>query len=241
MEKYDLTYFEKELAGYGLVLTDVQKNRFIRYYELLTEWNRKINLTAITEFDDVIRKHFLDSLYYCRVPELPETGKMIDVGTGAGFPGIPLAIVFPDIQVTLLDSLQKRVSFLETCKTELELDNIVPIHARAEDAARDPSFREKFDCVVSRAVAAMPVLCEYCIPFVKTGGVFVSYKSLKGEQEAKEAEKAIHVLGGETEKICFMTLADTEEERSLIIIRKKDQTPGRYPRKSGTPAKKPIV
>lgn len=237
---YDLNYFENELAKMNLVLSEDQKYRFIKYYELLTEWNQKINLTAITAFDEVIRKHFLDSLYFFKLPDIFGGGTMIDVGTGAGFPGIPVAIVCPEIKVTLLDSLKKRVDFLTLCGTELALNNIEPVHARAEDAARDPSFREQYDWAVSRAVASLPVLCEYCLPFVKKGGAFVSYKSLKAEQEVKEAEKAIRLLGGDVERITHMKLADIGEERNLVLIRKNGQTPEKYPRKSGIPSKKPI-
>ena len=241
LNDYDLTCFDTELAGMGIVLSDDQKDRFIKYYELLTEWNQKINLTAITAFDDVIRKHFLDSLYFLNLPGLSRSGKMIDVGTGAGFPGIPIAIVCPDMRITLLDSLRKRTDFLALCRDELSLGNMEPVHTRAEDGARDPFHREKYDFAVSRAVASLPVLCEYCIPFVKKGGAFISYKSLKADQEVKDSEKAVHLLGGEIEHISHLKLAGTDEERNLIVIRKTGDTPKKYPRKSGMPSKKPII
>ena len=235
-----LETLRKSLQDMGQDLTEKQEKQFLMYYELLVEWNRKINLTAITEFEEVSAKHFLDSLLLYRVPEVRLTGSLIDIGTGAGFPGIPLSIMNPELHVTLLDSLRKRVSFLEICCRELGLQNTAAVHARAEDAARNPDMREQYDFAVSRAVAALPVLSEYCLPFVKMGGYFIAYKSQKAAQEMNEAAGALDILGGEILTDKKMILPGTDAERTLIVIRKKKTTPAGYPRKAGIPEKKPL-
>ena len=250
--KYDLTSFREDLEELHIHLTEEQEERFLSFYELLVEWNEVMNLTAITEFDEVIKKHFVDSLSLVKaVPELEEkflSGKasarkhltLIDVGTGAGFPGIPLKIAFPELQITLLDSLQKRVNFLNTVIQELSLTGIEAVHGRAEDLARPGKLREQFDLCVSRAVANLSTLSEYCIPFVKKGGYFISYKSGGSEAEAAAAGTAVRILGGEKPETVSFLLPGTDIGRNFYVIRKKAPTPAKYPRKAGLPAKEPI-
>lgn len=223
----------------GISLTDRQAEQFIRYYQLLTEWNSFMNLTAITEFEEVVVKHFADSVSLsAHLPLHKES--VIDIGTGAGFPGIPLKILYPDISLTLLDSLNKRIRFLDTVIEELGLPGVTTIHGRAEDFAKPGKLREKFDLAVSRAVANLATLSEYCLPYVKTGGLFVAYKTDKSIDEITAAKKAVDLLGGTIEKQTEFSLADTEIGRSLIFIRKQRNTPAKFPRKSGLPAKEPL-
>lgn len=233
----------EELAAFHLQLTEEQLKKFYRYFELLEEKNKVMNLTAITEECEVVTKHFVDSLSLARVfPEL-ESGRefsVIDVGTGAGFPGIPLKIVYPNLQVTLLDSLKKRVCFLQEVCGQLELEEISAVHGRAEDFGRDKRFREAFDLCVSRAVANLATLSEYCLPFVKIGGLFVSYKSEDVGEEVKGAESAIKQLGGEIKSIQSFKLPKTDMGRSLIVIEKVRKLSGKYPRKAGIPSKEPL-
>ena len=237
---YDLSFFIRGLKSLGLVLSDKQLEQFVSYYELLTEWNSFMNLTAITEFEEVVQKHFLDSLSLVKACKL-EKQNLIDVGTGAGFPGIPLKLVFPALHVTLLDSLNKRIQFLNEVIQRLGLTDIDTVHGRAEDFAKPESLREQYDICVSRAVANMTILSEYCIPFVKKGGIFVSYKSEKLFEEKKEAEKAISILGGCVEKEMKFSLPDSDICRILFVIRKVESSPKKYPRKAGLPAKEPLV
>ncbi|MDO4267011.1 MAG: 16S rRNA (guanine(527)-N(7))-methyltransferase RsmG [Eubacteriales bacterium] len=224
----------------GISLSDIQSEQFYQYYKLLIQWNKVMNLTAITELEDVVSKHFIDSMALVKAVEVKEGCRLIDVGTGAGFPGIPLKILFPGLQVTLLDSLNKRINFLNTVTDQLGLSGTETIHGRAEDFGRNPKYREAFDLCVSRAVANTATLSEYCLPFVKQGGYFIPYKSGKIEQELEEGKKAVEVLGGEIEEVIRFMLAGADADRSLVKIIKKKKTPGRFPRKAGMPSKEPI-
>lgn len=243
MEKYyDMTSLQNFLRDCGVILTSRQEVQFIQYYELLTEWNSFMNLTAITEFQEVVRKHFIDSLSVLKaVPNLYNSSCcVIDVGTGAGFPGIPLKIVSPGLKVTLLDSLNKRVDFLKKVISVLQLHDICAVHGRAEDYARTGRMREAFDFCVSRAVANLATLSEYCLPFVKKSGYFISYKSEKIAEEFDNAKRAIYVLGGRYEKKVEFYLPDSDDYRNLFIIKKEKETPLKFPRKAGIPSKEPI-
>ncbi|MBQ7359453.1 MAG: 16S rRNA (guanine(527)-N(7))-methyltransferase RsmG [Lachnospiraceae bacterium] len=241
MSTYNTTQFEKDLKELGIQLTDTQMDQFMKYYELLVEWNSFMNLTGITEFEEVMKKHFIDSLSLIKAVDLNESLSVIDVGTGAGFPGLPLKIAFPNLKVTLLDSLAKRIKFLDEVILQLGLTDIETIHGRAEDFAKPDKIREKFDISVSRAVANMTTLSEYCLPFVKEGGRFVSYKSEKLVEELQTASKAISILGGQVETQVEFTLPDSDIYRNLFVIKKVKKTPGKYPRKAGLPAKEPLV
>lgn len=232
--------FDNELEKMNIRLTDDQKSQFDLYYELLIEWNRVMNLTGITDYDEVNLKHFTDSLTISRIIDTAQINTLIDVGTGAGFPGIPIKIAFPHIKVYLLDSLNKRIKFLNEVIKKLGLKNIYAFHGRAEDFAKDRQYREKFDVCVSRAVANLSTLSEYCIPFVKTGGYFVSYKGGDSDEEVVRSENAITLLGGEIENTDRFFLPDTDMGRTLIKIRKRKSTPNRYPRKAGIPSKEPL-
>lgn len=238
---HDMTILEKGCTALGITLNETQKEQFLQYYELLVEWNEVMNLTAITEFDEVLSKHFVDSLSIIKGLDMEKIETCIDVGTGAGFPGIPIKIAFPHIQVTLLDSLNKRLKFLNEVILKLGLDDIETVHGRAEDGARRPEYREQFDLSVTRAVAKISVISEYCLPYVKEGGYFTAYKSGKVEEELAEGKKAISILGGKLEKTEEFMLPGTDMERSLVVIKKMKKTSGKYPRKAGTPAKEPLV
>lgn len=240
MDKYDLKALEKGLNQLDITLNDHQIGQFIEYYELLVEWNSFMNLTAITKFDEVITKHFLDSLAIVKAIDIQKIKCVIDIGTGAGFPGIPLKIAFPHLEVTLLDSLNKRIKFLNEVITKLNLNSMKPIHGRAEDYAGQLQYREQYDLCVSRAVANLSSLSEYCLPYVMIGGNFISYKSGNVDIEVKEAEKAICMLGGSLKETLHFQLPDTDLERSFVIIEKKKKTPKLYPRKAGLPTKEPI-
>lgn len=232
--------FDQELETLGVRLTDVQKEQFDRYYELLIEWNRVMNLTGITDYEEVNLKHFTDSLTVVRIKELKNVSSLIDVGTGAGFPGIPIKIAFPHIEVTLLDSLNKRIKFLNQVVEELGLNNVITLHGRAEDYARKTEYREKFDLCVSRAVANLSTLSEYCLPFIKKGGCFVSYKSAESDEEIKQSEKALDILGGKVKTVDKFMLPGSDMGRALVMIEKVKNTPGKYPRKAGVPSKEPL-
>ena len=226
----------------GLSFSDALLDRFQIYYDLLVERNQQVNLTAITEWQDVVEKHFLDSLsllLFCSPDELSEK-KVLDLGTGAGFPGIPLAMVLPDTNFVLTDSLKKRTAFLEELVGKLDLPNVSIIHARAEDLGKEKSFREQFDVVVSRAVANLSVLTEYCLPFVTVGGWFCPFKTEDIDAEVKEASFAIETLGGMLSSIERFVVPTTELHRSIVKIQKKKQSPLRYPRKAGTPVRMPL-
>ena len=228
------------MEQFGITLTDDQCSQFDRYYELLTEWNKVMNLTGITEYNDVVVKHFADSITLTRVMDLRSVESILDMGTGAGFPGIPLKIVFPHINMVLLDSLNKRIKFLNTVISELNLDHITAVHGRAEDLARKVEYREKFDCCVSRAVANLSTLSEYCLPFVKCGGSFVSYKSGSSDEEVEKSKKAVNILGGIIKNVDKFTLLGTDMGRALVYVEKVKNTPKRYPRKAGMPGKEPL-
>jgi 16S rRNA (guanine527-N7)-methyltransferase len=232
--------FDEGLKQLNIVLNHDQKNQFLKYYDLLIEWNKVMNLTAITDFDEVIDKHFIDSLTMVRIYNISNE-KIIDVGTGAGFPGIPIKIAFPNTRIVLLDSLNKRVNFLNEVIKELKLDGIEAIHGRAEDYGKDSKYREEFDISTSRAVANLTTLAEYCIPFVKTGGCFIPYKSGDVTEEVDSAKKAIKILGGSIEKLRNFQLPGTDIERSLIRINKDSKTPMKYPRAAGKPGKEPLA
>lgn len=224
----------------GIRLSEKQLEQFQSYYERLMEKNKVMNLTAITEYEEVVDKHFVDSILLGSVKELSGKKRVIDVGTGAGFPGIPLKIVYPELEITLLDSLNKRVKFLNEVIEELGLTGIQAVHSRAEDLAQDAAYRQQYDICVSRAVANLATLSEYCIPFVKQGGYFISYKSTQIEEELKQAKKAVQVLGGTLEQIETVQIPGTTIERQFVMIRKTGTTPKKFPRKAGTASKTPI-
>lgn len=236
--RYQLEKFRQGLEKLNIDLTEEQTERFLDYYEFLIETNKVMNLTAITDFDEVIEKHFLDSLSLCRVFDLNRQIRVIDMGTGAGFPGIPLKIAFPQINLLLVDSLNKRIKFLREAAERLALENVEALHARAEEIAKDKQYREQFDLCVSRAVANLSTLSEYCIPFVKEGGMFISYKSGDIKEEVSAAEKAVAVLGGNINQVYRFELG--EQKRSFVMIEKQKKTPKAYPRKAGIPTRDPL-
>lgn len=223
----------------GIALSEKQLAQFQRYMELLVEWNEKMNLTAITDPEGVTVKHFFDSLLLLKTVEVPQDASLIDVGTGAGFPGIPVAIARPDIKLTLLDSLNKRLVFLAEVCRELGIQAEIR-HARAEEGGRQKELREQFDFATARAVAGMNVLCEYCVPFVKLGGAFVALKGPDGEEEIKQAARAIGVLGGKAEKLAQFQLPDGSQ-RCIAVVRKVRNTPETYPRHGSKISKKPLA
>ena len=237
--------FKEELAKaadeYGISLSDTQMAQYNRYFELLVEWNEKINLTAITEPKEVAIKHIIDSITAYDEKLFKDGTTVIDVVTGAGFPGLPLKIFCPKIKLTLMDSLNKRIKFLQTVVEELGLKDVDCVHARAEEGARNKKYRESFDIAVSRAVARLPILCEYCLPFVKKGGHFIALKGMQYNDEAEEAAKAIKVMGGSKTEIRPVKLPELDDKRAVITITKTMPTPKAYPRKAGTPTKNPIV
>lgn len=238
MKYYEL--MSRAAEDVGLELTEEKYNKFIKYMRLLQEWNEKINLTAITEDEEVIKKHFIDCIKAFKRDEFKKAETLIDVGTGAGFPGLPIAIMREDLKVTLLDSLNKRINFLNTVVRELDLKNVTTIHSRAEDGARNPELREQFDVATSRAVANMAVLSEFCMPFVKKNGYFVALKGPSIEEELENGANAIKTLGGELKNIIEVEVEGTDLNHNIVEVLKVNKCPKTYPRKAGTINKKPI-
>ena len=233
--------FLDALLEHGIELDSSQINQFAKYYELLVEWNEKMNLTAITDEPSVYLKHFYDSISAAFYIDMKGSKTICDVGAGAGFPSIPLKICFPELQVTIVDSLKKRIGFLEHLAAELNLENVAFVHARAEDFGQNKKYRETFDIVTARAVARLSVLSELCVPLVKKGGIFVSMKGAAAADELADAKKAIVVLGATLKEEYTFTLPMEESERNLFVFSKVKNTPGKYPRKPGIPNKTPIV
>ena len=230
--------FKQKLEEYNIEINDEQIEKFDLYMKLLLEWNEKINLTAITEKDDIILKHFVDSLTILKYVD--ESDKIIDIGTGAGFPGIPIKIMNEETNITLLDSLNKRINFLNIVINELKLDNIVAIHGRAEELARNKAHREKYDVAVSRAVANLSTLTEYMLPFIKVGGKCICMKGANVKEEIDKAKNAIKKLGGQIEIVDNFYLSENDNERNIVIIKKIKETEPKYPRKPGIPSKEPL-
>ena len=237
----DNSKFKNQLSELGIELTEKQHEQFDKYYELLVEWNKVMNLTGITEYDEVNEKHFVDSLALIKATNVENFEKIIDIGTGAGFPGIPLKIAFPHLKVTLLDSLNKRVKFLNAVIEELGLEDIETLHGRAEDFARKEGYREGFDLCVSRAVANLSTLSEYCLPYVKKGGMFIPYKSGSIDDELAQAKKAVSILGGNVKDVVRFELPGTEIGRAFVLIDKVKNTGKKFPRKAGLPSKDPLA
>lgn len=231
-------FLMQNLAAEGFRCPDELAGRFDRYAQLLVEWNEKMNLTAITDPDEIVIKHFLDSLLLLKACPLPAGSSLIDVGTGAGFPSIPVTLMQPDIHLTLMDSLNKRITFLQTVCNELEIPASC-VHARAEEFGGKPEYREQYDAACARAVAHLRELSEYCLPFVKKGGVFIALKGYEIEQELEEAKYAIKQLGGKVEKVTKFTLPG-DNRRAIVVIRKERPTPPKFPRPSGKIKKSPL-
>ncbi|RKQ32970.1 16S rRNA (guanine(527)-N(7))-methyltransferase RsmG [Oceanobacillus halophilus] len=232
--------FQAALKDKGIELSDRQMEQFEIYYKVLVEWNEKINLTALTEKQEVYLKHFYDSISAAFYYDFTENITICDVGAGAGFPSIPLKICFPNIKVTIVDSLQKRIAFLNQLALKLDLTNVAFYHDRAESFGKNKEFRETFDIVTARAVARMSVLNELCLPLVKKSGTFIAMKGAQADEELHDAKVAIEVLGGEVKRTETFALPNEESERSIIIISKNRKTPNKYPRKPGTPNKSPL-
>ena len=229
----------KKTQKINIKINNDQIHKFYKYMQLLLEWNEKINLTAITDEDEIITKHFVDSLTVLK--HINENDKIIDVGTGAGFPGIPIAIMMPNVKITLLDSLNKRINFLNEVIKELDLKNVETIHSRSEDCGKDMLFREKYDIALARAVANLSTLSEYLLPFVKIKGKMVCMKGSEIEEELKNAEYTIKVLGGKVVQRDEFVLPGSDIKRNIIVVEKEQFTPKMYPRKAGLPAKEPII
>lgn len=236
----DYQILEQKLGELGIKQDQNQLERFHKFYQLLIEWNKVMNLTGITEYEDVVEKHFVDSLSIIKAVDLSRIHTVIDVGTGAGFPGIPLKIAFPHLRVVLLDSLNKRIKFLDEVISQLGLTEIRTIHGRAEEYARKDEYREQFDLCVSRAVANLSTLSEYCLPYIQVGGIFVPYKSGEIDDEVEQSKKAVRILGGNIKEVMKFELPGTDIHRSFVLIHKEQHTQKKYPRKAGIPAKEPL-
>lgn len=234
--------FAEELANYGFKLSSKQKEQFATYYNKLIEFNKKVNLTRITDKNEVYLKHFFDSITpLLEFSDLFKGEKSLcDVGAGAGFPSLPIKILCPDLSITIVDSLGKRLKFLDELVSDLSLDKVTLVHSRAEDAGQNKNLREKFDLVTGRAVARMSVLSEYCLPLAKVDGYLVALKGPKAQDELAEAKNAIEVLGGSVKEVKELTLPDTDDERTLIVVKKVKATPKKYPRQAGTPNRRPL-
>ncbi len=232
-------YLDQQARKIDIMLSEEQLQKFYKYMKLLLEWNEKINLTAIIEPKEIILKHFIDSLSIIKY--IKNKNSLVDVGTGAGFPGIPIKIVLPEIKVILIDSLNKRITFLNEVISQLDLKYIEAVHSRVEDFARNKEYREKFDVATARAVAQLPIILEYLIPLTKVKGNIICMKGNKIDEEIKKSKKAISVLGGNLEKIDNFYLPDTDIERNIIIVNKVEKTSSKYPRKAGIPSKNPII
>lgn len=236
----DYQILEQKLGELGIKQDQNQLERFHKFYQLLIEWNKVMNLTGITEYEDVVEKHFVDSLSIIKAIDLSRIHTVIDVGTGAGFPGIPLKIAFPHLRVVLLDSLNKRIKFLDEVIFQLGLTEICTIHGRAEEYARKEEYREQFDLCVSRAVANLSTLSEYCLPYIQVGGIFIPYKSGEIDDEVEQSKKAVRILGGNIKEVMKFELPGTDIHRSFVLIHKEQHTQKKYPRKAGIPAKEPL-
>lgn len=233
--------FAEVLSAQGIVLSDRQKEQFDQYFRLLVEWNEKMNLTGITEEGQVYNKHFYDSVTPAFYFPFEKAETVVDIGGGAGFPSIPLKICFPHLKMTIIDSLNKRMGFLQHVANELGLEHVYPVHGRAEDRGQEPAYREAFQVVVARAVARLNLLSEFCLPFAQVGGHFIALKGAEITPELNEAKKAIKTLGGKTRKVETFHLLEDAGERNIVIMEKVEGTPKNYPRKAGVPAKKPLI
>lgn len=233
--------FAEALGAKGIVLTARQMEQFDQFFHLLVEWNEKMNLTGITEEGQVYNKHFYDSITPAFFFPFDKVETVVDIGGGAGFPSIPLKICFPHLKMTIIDSLNKRMNFLQHVASELGLENLNPVHGRAEERGQEPAHREKYQLVVARAVARMNLLSEFCLPFAKVGGHFIALKGAEMTLELGEAKKAIKTLGGKTRKVETFQLMEEAGERNIVILEKVEATPKSYPRKAGIPAKKPLI
>ncbi|WP_409290881.1 16S rRNA (guanine(527)-N(7))-methyltransferase RsmG [Peribacillus sp. SCS-37] len=232
--------FQSMLEEKGITLTSLQLEQFQSYYQILVEWNEKMNLTAITDKEEVYLKHFYDSISAAFYFDFTKPLKICDVGAGAGFPSLPLKICFPELEVSIVDSLNKRISFLNHLADSLKLEHVSFYHDRAETFGQNPAHREQYDVVTARAVARMSVLSELCLPLVKQGGYFVAMKGANGSEETETGDKAVKTLGGRVESIHSFILPYEESERNIVIVSKKKPTPKKYPRKPGTPNKQPL-
>ena len=237
-EYYDI--LTAAASSVGMEFDDIKYEKFIKYRDLLKEWNEKVNLTAITEDEEIIKKHFIDCMKIFKFKPLKDAGKIIDIGTGGGFPGIPIKIMRTDVEIVLLDSLKKRINVLNDILKNIGIEDVSTVHGRAEDYAQTSEYREKFDAVVSRAVANLAALSEFCLPYVKVGGYFVAMKGPSVEDEVINAKRAIGILGGKLEDIMEVEIEDSDLNHNLVIIKKIKNTPKQYPRKAGMANKKPL-